>query len=123
MDGTRGGSFFLGYQKSSDRWAFWGHHYDKDNTTATVITSTTAPSLNTWTHLVGVYDVVNSRLELYVNGYRVASATYTQGWQATGPLVIGREKWNGGTQSFWKGRLDDVRVYSGVVTNPAFLMM
>ncbi|NUT08323.1 MAG: LamG domain-containing protein [Hamadaea sp.] len=122
FDGTRAGPFVLGYHKGVDRWRFWAHSDDTDAAVTTGAESPLAPQLNTWTHLIGVYDAVNGEIKLYVNGELAATTKYTKGWQATGPLVIGREKWAAGATNFWRGSLDEVRVYQGVVADPKSLL-
>ena len=42
-------------------------------------------------------------------------------WNATGPLEIGRVKFNGGFQDYFEGDIDDVRVYAGALTDEQVL--
>ncbi|TCO55808.1 LamG domain-containing protein [Actinocrispum wychmicini] len=68
--------------------------------------------LNAWVHLVGVYDAPARTIWLHVDGTEKASGTLLAPWQATGPLRVGRDQAGG----FWRGKVDDVRMYSGALT-------
>ncbi|MEV4756132.1 LamG domain-containing protein [Micromonospora sp. NPDC049559] len=66
-----------------------------------------------WTHVAGVYDAGNQRLNLYVNGVLAASTAHAGAWNnATGKVQIGRNKWNGGPIDYLPGAIDDVTLYS-----------
>ena len=47
----------------------------------------------------------------------MALTTYSGGWQANGPLRIGRARWGGFLVDWWNGSIDDVRVYQGALTS------
>ncbi|HLF70803.1 MAG TPA: LamG domain-containing protein, partial [Dehalococcoidia bacterium] len=69
---------------------------------------TAALALNTWTHLATTYD--GSVLSLYVNGVLVSSRTVGGAIMvSTGKLRIGGNAIWG---EFYKGRIDEVRIYS-----------
>ncbi len=38
-------------------------------------------------------------------------------WNASGPLEVGRVKYDGGFQDYFEGDIDDVRVYTGTLTD------
>jgi hypothetical protein len=77
-----------------------------------------APTPGTWTHLAAVYDAKDQRLRLYVNGAFVAETFHTSAWNASGPVWIGTGRRTGTTAAeFFTGAIDDVRVYSGVLTD------
>lgn len=78
-----------------------------------------------WTFLVGVWDEGESKVRLYVNGALAAEMTPDAagwlaprgtGWAATGPVVIGRDRWNDTDGGRFAGQIADVRVYSRVLT-------
>lgn len=75
------------------------------------IVSATPATTGAWTHLVGVYDAGRSEMRLYVNGALAATGAKAAGWRATGPLTIGRSRWNGAPSDFWTGGVDEVRAY------------
>ena len=74
-----------------------------------------AVPLNTWTHLATTWD--GSTLRLYVNGVQTGSTAVagTLG-TSTGPLRIGG---NGIWKEFFKGLIDDVRVYDHALSATA----
>ncbi|MFC4856936.1 LamG domain-containing protein [Actinophytocola glycyrrhizae] len=70
-------------------------------------------------HLTAVYDVAAepwSAMRLYVNGVASGSAARGAGWNARGPLNIGRALVAGNPGNFLNGWIDEVRVYSRAVS-------
>ncbi|MFE6485702.1 LamG-like jellyroll fold domain-containing protein, partial [Streptomyces sp. NPDC057757] len=90
-----------------------------------------------WTMLTGVYDGAHHQLFLYVNGVRQGAqgdtdtdddtgdgAVFTSPWQATGTFNIGRGRISTGAYSdFAYGLVDDVRVWTGVMSAAAIDQM
>ncbi|MCP2345369.1 LamG-like jellyroll fold domain-containing protein [Nonomuraea roseoviolacea] len=111
QEGARTGGFALQYAKSDDRWALARAGADADGAPVVRALSAAAPRLNEWTHLAGVYDSAAGQLSLYVNGRLESTVAFTQPWNATGSLTVGRGKVNGAAAEFWPGDVDDVRVY------------
>jgi hypothetical protein len=107
QDGSRAGGFALQYSKADDRWALTRAVSDADGAQTVRALSAAAPRLGEWTQLTGVYDAAARELSLYVNGRLESTVPFTQPWDATGPLTIGRGK----VAEFWPGDLDEVRVY------------
>ncbi|NED50630.1 LamG domain-containing protein, partial [Micromonospora aurantiaca] len=74
--------------------------------------------LDTWTHLVGVYDDTTKKLQIYVNGDAgTPSPQVPVAWNATGGFQIGRSLWWGEPADHWPGQVDDVRVYDRILSN------
>ncbi|MDP3003930.1 MAG: LamG-like jellyroll fold domain-containing protein, partial [Candidatus Azambacteria bacterium] len=73
--------------------------------------SSPSTALNTWYHVVGVYD--GSEMKLYVNGVLKGSLA-TSGSIATNnsPLRIGKQFWWSTIYSYWSGRIDEVKIYN-----------
>ncbi|MFC5819431.1 LamG domain-containing protein [Nonomuraea harbinensis] len=75
-----------------------------------------------WDHVAIVYDSFADVLRLYVNGWleeteeRVSARWHTIGFDATGPLQLGRTKTAGAWGEHWSGVIDDVWAFSGVLT-------
>ncbi|MBT2232850.1 DNRLRE domain-containing protein [Nonomuraea sp. NEAU-A123] len=111
QDGARTGGFALQYSKTDDRWALSRTVADADGAQSVRALSAAAPRLGEWTHLTGVYDSAAKELSLYVNGRLESTVPFTQPWDATGSLAVGRGKVNGAGAEFWPGDLDEVRVY------------
>jgi hydrogenase maturation factor HypE len=72
----------------------------------------TTVAVNAWTHLAATYD--GATLRLYINGVQVASRGQT------GPIVTSSSPLRIGGNSVWgeffKGYLDEVRVYNRALT-------
>ncbi|EWM11282.1 LigA protein [Kutzneria sp. 744] len=119
VDGAHSSKFRLGHIIDADNnqlgaWTFEMPESDADNAVVTkAAVSTQASDVNTWTHLVGVYDPSTKKIWLYVNGTRVGDGTLNSPWQPTGGLVIGRGKANSANAEYWPGSVDDVRLYTG----------
>lgn len=115
QDGNNVGGFFLQYD-GRDSWAFVMPVADAAADGSPRVRTTTAPARNVWTHLAGVYDAGAQELRLYVNGFLIGTAPVTTGWNASGPLAIGRGKWAGSLTDWWPGDIADVRVWQRVAT-------
>jgi len=136
QDGAQGGAGY--YLESSagtaPRWEFSVPLSDGVNPTTAHATSNAAPTVGTWTHLVGVYcnDVscllpsdpasgVAGRVYLYVNDVlQSASAADNFPWSAMGAMQIGRGSVRTSATSalpnytnLLNGAVDDVSVYWG----------
>jgi hypothetical protein len=74
-------------------------------------TSNFNPVVNSWYHLVGVYDASAKQISLYANGALQSTETVPAAWNAGRETVIGRAKWGRNTD-FWNGKIDDVRLYN-----------
>jgi len=80
-------------------------------------TASSSPSINTWYHLVGIYNSSTSQIQLYVNGTLQSTQSVSALWNATGETTIGRSKWNGGLTDYWPGSIDEVRLYNYALTS------
>ncbi|MDQ0313458.1 hypothetical protein J2S46_008111 [Kitasatospora herbaricolor] len=74
------------------------------------------PQLGRWYHLVGVHDAAAGTISLYVDGTLAATVPSTSADVSTGPLSLGRAKWNGGNVDFWNGSIDQVHAYDKALT-------
>ncbi|MGO1052196.1 LamG-like jellyroll fold domain-containing protein [Crossiella sp. CA198] len=72
---------------------------------------------NTWVHVAGVYDLATGKAHVYLNGDPVGSAENVTGWHGAGAeLLIGRAQWERQRTNYWKGSVDDVKIFSGIPT-------
>jgi hypothetical protein len=116
-----GSKFRLGHvvndgQSLNGAWTFEMPESDKPDAPVTKAVVTTDPSeVGHWVHLVGVYDAPARKIWLYVNGIRIGDGTLNTPWQATGGLQIGRGRAAGQPGEYWPGKVDDVRLYTGVL--------
>ncbi|MDX1535852.1 MAG: LamG-like jellyroll fold domain-containing protein, partial [Candidatus Spechtbacterales bacterium] len=80
-----------------------------NGTTSTLIASSGPLSTNTWTHVAATYD--GSQMKLYKDGTLIGSAskTGTLSTNNTVPVWIGA---NPDSSNFWKGQVDDVRIWN-----------
>lgn len=105
-------AFYLQFTEPADRWAFARVATDSDNPpTADRALSQNPPSLDTWTHLVGVYYASSGTERLYVNGVAQGSATDTTPFSSSGDLVIGRGLFDGADSDWFKGAIKKVEVF------------
>ncbi|MEV7151660.1 LamG-like jellyroll fold domain-containing protein [Streptomyces sp. NPDC093084] len=111
--GTARASFYLQYSKADNAYRLHVASNDAASPTAFYdAKASAAPTLNTWTHLVGTFDSATGALKLYVNGALAGSATDTTPWTGGGPLSIGGTKLAGGTTSdVVAGSVTDAQVY------------
>ena len=80
-----------------------------------ILSGPAALPLNTWSHLAGTYDGIT--LRLYINGVLKSSQVATGIIRtSSNPLRIGG---NGVWGEFFKGRIDDVRIYNRALTASA----
>jgi hypothetical protein len=111
QEGSEGSAFALYYSSNYDRWIFNMQTPDTDTPTYIRAQSTQPPTLNTWTHLAGVYDADTQQIRLYVDGKLQQTVDQPNTWASTGPLDLGRFKSKGAYTSYFNGSLDDVRVF------------
>ncbi|MCT2587914.1 LamG-like jellyroll fold domain-containing protein [Actinophytocola gossypii] len=117
QDGSRISGFCLGHAETG-RWTFGMPGSDADNpsATASVVSGADEEVTTKWTHLVGVHDATTQRISLYVDGELEGTASHTSPWPATGPFRIGQAQVAGQPQRSWDGLIDEVRVYSRVIS-------
>ncbi|MEU6745341.1 LamG-like jellyroll fold domain-containing protein [Spirillospora sp. NPDC046719] len=118
QDGTSKSGFYLKYDGGLNKWVLSMVKSDSEETGSYQAVSAKPAELNTWTHLIGVYDQTN-HLQIYVNGQRgTASAAVPAAWNATGGFQIGRSKWLGNNADQWTGMIDDVQVFDRIISGP-----
>ncbi|MEV1007136.1 LamG domain-containing protein [Streptomyces sp. NPDC049881] len=78
----------------------------------------TCPSsgVGEWTHVVAVYDHVARTMTLHINGEAVDTVPYTDNWTPNGPLYIGAALHGSALAGFYRGGLDEIRLYDRVVS-------
>jgi hypothetical protein len=117
QDGTDDSGFYLQYSGGPNRWAFSRVTTNSDDSPPGIrALSKSAPSLYTWTNLVGVFNASNNQLSLYVNGVLEGTATDTTPFAATGVLAIGRAQFDGESTDWFNGAANDVQVFDVALT-------
>lgn len=117
QDGTTDSGFLLQYMTGEGVWGF--SMPTADSTTETYVTARSASpvALNLWTHVAGVYDASTGLLKIYVDGLLSGIVAHSNSWHAAGSFEIGRAKWHGFLGDYWRGGIDDVRVFQGALTD------
>ncbi|MFE9204514.1 LamG-like jellyroll fold domain-containing protein [Micromonospora sp. NPDC007230] len=103
QDGGSHSAFFLQYSGADNRFAF--------SFAGVRALAPAAPETGRWYHLVGVRDAAVGTLTLYVDGQQAGTASSCLGEASSGPTVIGRARFNGGPVDYWRGAIDQVRIY------------
>lgn len=116
QDGGVNSAFFLQYSSADKRWAFARVRADATNSAGIRALSSSPAPLNTWTHLVGVFTAGTGTLRLYVNSVAQRTATDTTPFAASGPLAIGRARFNGKPTDWFPGQINDVKVFDHALT-------
>lgn len=81
---------------------------------------------NTWYHVVGIRDYANNKVALYVDGQLVEEANYPTNNPFTNPLDFSLARFSDGSSdigSYYKGDLDEVRIYDRVITEQEILIL
>jgi hypothetical protein len=131
QDGAVTSGYFLQYRKETNRWSFAMPSSDTTNPVQVRIDSTVVgidpDAPEEWVFLTAVYDAPRKQMRLYVDGVTsgdggpAAATAPTTVWNAAGPAHIGACRYNSALWNQFPGQLDDVRVYSGVLTNQQIL--
>lgn len=115
-----GGSsgFFIKQDPTNLRWVFDMPQADATSPTEDQIgTANSSLVANTWYHLVGTYNGSTKLMAFYVNGSLIGTLTHGgTPWTAGGAFQVGRLRWNGSLGNYFKGNVDDVRVYPRVLS-------
>ncbi|GIG88573.1 LamG-like jellyroll fold domain-containing protein [Plantactinospora endophytica] len=117
QDGNRASGFGLKYRVDSRKWSISVPSGDIDGPSFVRAESADPARPGEWTQLVAVRDVAARQLRLYVNGSIVGTTPFDGGWHATGGLQIGRSKIAGRPAEFFTGQIDNVHVFTGVLTD------
>jgi hypothetical protein len=106
-------AFYLMYNQAIDRWTVQIPRSGTDPTWSSA-SSLAAPQLNSWTHLVAVYNAQTGQLQLWVNGALQNTATNVTGWNTTDKFYIGRFG-SGYNINYFAGDIDEIQVFQGLV--------
>ncbi len=114
LEHNRGGNNWFGMWKnpsgSSHSFQFrWANTAGPD-----FLSSSSVATTDTWIHVAGTFDTATTTGRIYVNG--VLEGEVTNGDAPTATLDDIRIGYNQSSGEPWKGRLDDVRVYSRALT-------
>ncbi|MFI6077372.1 LamG domain-containing protein [Actinoplanes sp. NPDC051343] len=119
QDGDVNSAFVLGYRNDPGgaRWEFYTFGADTaTRNTDSAVHSASVAKVGEWTHLAAVYDAAAGKIRIYVNGVLAGTTVHNGGFNALGPLIVGRNKDNGQVGNWWKGAVDEVRAYNRVLS-------
>ncbi len=108
--GTDAG-FYLKYWPSTGGWEFARPYTDTTNPANANASGGPPAATGTWYFLTGTYNASTGAMTLYVNGAQAGSATDSTPIASTGPLAIGRSKWNGADTDWFDGSVAGVQAY------------
>jgi hypothetical protein len=122
QDGANTSMFRLGFRNDLDHdrdgepdpaWCFTIKTADDSDASSASACATDWAGTDDWVSLVGVYDRINNKIKLYVNGTPIVGGAYaetpaTLAWSATGPFVIGRAWHHSLPADGWRGEIDHV---------------
>ena len=78
-----------------------------------MVSSTTTPSCNTWYHVAGVFDDANNTIEMWVNGVKESTQTYSGSVSFPNSMAMGREAVpTSSHQGYLDGDLDNVAIWN-----------
>jgi len=120
IDGQRVSAFFLQYCDQCHTFAFAAPGSDTDGPSSTRAQATIGlPNVGQWYYLTGVYDAANQVIKLYVDGVLQDTQPYfaANAFTMNGHTVIGRGKFNGNPVDFFPGKIDDVCLYQGILSD------
>ncbi|MEU0885208.1 LamG domain-containing protein [Lentzea sp. NPDC005914] len=104
----------LRYGGTSKKWEFVLN--------GTTVATANRAALGEWVHLTAVQDTTISEMRLYLDGIYITRVPFVGGSaQTESTLEFGRLTQATAKGSFWKGGLDDVRVYVGTPSDEEIL--
>lgn len=119
--GVYDSTFFLQYSGPDKRWAFTRAATDSNTSTDPFYRalSTSAPTLDQWTYLVGVFNGATDQMTLYVNGVAQGTATDPTPFvtPSTGRFVIGRALYKLKNSDFFPGDLRNVEAFQQALSS------
>jgi len=117
-NGVSGRGFSIG-DAGSQTLAF----YDRGLAPSTVNTSAIL-QINTWQHVVAVYDAGAKTMAIYVNGMRQALSTSVSGSpsSAANPLTLGGNPSSSGGE-YYNGMMDEIRIYNYALSDYEIAML
>ncbi|MBR7828655.1 hypothetical protein KDK95_20265 [Actinospica sp. MGRD01-02] len=117
QDANINSAFYLQYfGGTANCWSFTRMDTDTVLSNGSRAESISTPQYNTWTHLVGVYSASTSALYLYVNGTLEGTAKDTTPVASSGPLIIGRARYDKKASDAFTGAIKDVQVFNAALS-------
>lgn len=122
--GTGGSGFAVRYEADTGQWCLTLDPLDADGPSPGQPACSSLPATTgQWVHLTAMFDQFSRQLRLYVDGYLVGIGAQDAPWHATAGLQFGRERVGTAWARPWRGSLDDVQVYSGILPDAAVAVL
>jgi hypothetical protein len=113
QDGQTISAFYL-QKRDSNYLAFTTFPVDGTSAKACIAESRLKPRVGEWYHLVATRNAASGEQRLYVDGVLSGKVTCTGGFKTTGPLVLGRGRWDGPVD-WMTGAIDELGVADRVL--------
>ncbi|WP_460748467.1 LamG domain-containing protein [Myceligenerans cantabricum] len=113
-------AFKLYYERTADggQWAFARYDEESDGDGYRAVVHPSAePEVGRWTHLVGVYDQLESSLRIYVDGIPGGEVAMQDPVGAEGTVYLGHDPSGHCPSAFVHGQIDGVRLYDRQLTS------
>ncbi|WP_405686631.1 LamG-like jellyroll fold domain-containing protein [Streptomyces sp. NBC_00057] len=125
--GVHGDAFKVRYAPSTHSWELVMSHADEPGAAETVVARIEWPDGGQGTgHLIAVvYDDATDRISLFVDGYAGTAgiAEFHDSWTSGGGLQVGRGRTADGWGEFLHGAVDQVRAFSGALSEREVSML
>jgi len=105
LTGTSASNYGVNISQGPNDYPFYFQINDNS-----VQVKTNYPAINSWVHIVGVYD--GTQIKLYIDKGFIGADSYTLNVDILNPLRIG---WGYGVE-FFNGKIDDIRIYNRALT-------
>ncbi|MFH0243568.1 LamG-like jellyroll fold domain-containing protein [Streptomyces sp. HK10] len=127
LPGEHANALVVRYRAGVHRWELSVSHEDRADAGTTTVTAEPYAGDPRGQHLAVVYDASGGTVRLYVDGSLHASAEAdlpaSRTWAATGGLQVGRALTAGGWGEYLHGDVDEVRAYSGTLTESQLMTL
>nr|WP_236071749.1 LamG domain-containing protein [Streptomyces polyasparticus] len=110
----KSGPFALSYDAGGE--GRWSMRVVSDKDTVHEVSSRRQSPRGVWTHVAGVHDASTQQVSLYVNGVLQGTNAAGAGWDANGPLQIGRGLQSGEYTDHLRGSVDEPVVWGRALT-------
>jgi len=102
----------LGYGISGEASGKFIFAMGKNNVGANIVYSSLSYPINTWHHIVGAFDAISAKMNLYINGSYIGQTSYTYGSISSDKkLYIGSDQDSVSIRTF-NGVIDEVKIYN-----------
>jgi len=114
---TSHGAFYLQYISTSGDGGFkFATTVSERDHLAIYVTNKSISANGVWYQVAGVHDAERREIRLYVDGVLQGSKPYKTAWKTEGSTYVGATQVMDQIADYWRGSIDDVRLYDRVLT-------